>query len=37
MDASYKIQRGIHVHLIQFFMASRLLFASRTQRMTQTD
>ena len=20
MDASYKIQRGIHVHLIQFFM-----------------
>ena len=20
MDASYKIQRGLHVHLIQFFM-----------------
>ena len=23
MDASYKIQRGIHVHLIQFFYVSQ--------------
>ena len=41
MDASYKIQRGIHVHLIQFFMCpefwvhikamSRLDFLYRTE------
>ena len=33
MDASYKIQRGIHVHLIQFFMCPEfwvhIIFAPR--------
>ena len=43
MDASYKIQRGIHVHLIQFFMcpefwvhiipAHRLFFSKKSLPM----
>lgn len=43
MDASYKIQRGIHVHLIQFFMCPEFwvhimtgvppFFAGGTQRV----
>ena len=28
MDASYKIQRGIHVHLIQFFMLPNFRYIS---------
>ena len=36
MDASYKIQRGIHVHLIQFFMCPEfwvhIIFARRGRR-----
>ncbi len=30
MDASYKIQRGIHVHLIQFFMCPEFLGTYQT-------
>ncbi len=31
MDASYKIQRGIHVHLIQFFMCPEFWVAVEVQ------
>ncbi len=34
MDASYKIQRGIHVHLIQFFMCPEFWVHIRAQRGT---
>ena len=38
MDASYKIQRGIHVHLIQFFMCPEfwvhIMFLLRILRFT---
>lgn len=37
MDASYKIQRGIHVHLIQFFMCPEfwvhIIISRRTLRL----
>lgn len=34
MDASYKIQRGIHVHLIQFFMCPEFwVHINRERRM----
>ena len=32
MDASYKIQRGIHVHLIQFFMCPEFWVHIKTGR-----
>ena len=42
MDASYKIQRGIHVHLIQFFMCPEfwvhIIFLSRMEgRLERLD
>ena len=33
MDASYKIQRGIHVHLIQFFMCPEFWVHIRLGRL----
>ena len=37
MDASYKIQRGIHVHLIQFFMCPEFWVHIRKRPLFRFD
>lgn len=37
MDASYKIQRGIHVHLIQFFMCPEFWVHISVEFLFQDD